>query len=82
MRGLPTLLLVLAASLPSLVAAAGFSPMPAVARMTDATKAAVPFDLVTLKRNWKQRIALMRAAGVMTWICRRWRATWTRMAWR
>ena len=65
MRWLPTLLLVLAASLPSLVVAAGFSPMPAVARMTDATKAAVPFDLVTLKRNWKQRIALMRAAGVL-----------------
>lgn len=65
MRWLRTFLLVLGASLSWLAAAADFSPMPAVARMTDATKAAVPFDLVTLKRNWKQRIALMRAAGVM-----------------
>jgi hypothetical protein len=28
-------------------------------------KASVPFDLVTLRRNWKQRIEKMRAAGVM-----------------
>jgi len=45
--------------------AADFSPMPGVSRMTDAAKAAVPFDLATLKRNWKQRIEAMRAAGVM-----------------
>lgn len=42
-----------------------FSPVPLVARMTDVAKAPVPFDLVTLKRNWKQRIAAMRATGVM-----------------
>ncbi len=33
--------------------------------MADAAKASVPFDLATLKRNWKQRIQAMRAAGVM-----------------
>lgn len=45
--------------------AADVSPIPGVSRMTDATKAVVPFDLATLKRNWKQRIETMRAAGVM-----------------
>ncbi len=45
--------------------AAEFSPIPSASRMTDVAKAAVPFDLDTLKRNWKQRIAAMRAAGVM-----------------
>jgi predicted TIM-barrel fold metal-dependent hydrolase len=33
--------------------------------MTDVAKIAVPFDLATLKRNWRQRIGAMRAAGVM-----------------
>lgn len=47
-----------------LAVAADFGPIPSVSRMTDAPKAAVPFDLVTLKRNWKQRIAAMRAAGI------------------
>ena len=45
--------------------AADLSPIPGVSRMTDVAKAAVPFDLVTLKHNWKQRLAAMRAAGVM-----------------
>jgi len=45
--------------------AAEFSPIPSASRMTDVAKAAVPFDLDTLKRNWKQRIAAMRAGGVM-----------------
>lgn len=48
-----------------LAVAADFGPIPAAARMTDVPKAAVPFDLATLKRNWKQRIQAMRAAGVM-----------------
>lgn len=48
-----------------LVRAADFSPIPVVSRMTDVPKSTVPFDLATLKRNWKQRIAAMRAAGVM-----------------
>ena len=43
--------------------AADVSPIPSVSRMTDAGKAPVPFDLATLKQNWKQRIAAMRAAG-------------------
>jgi hypothetical protein len=46
-------------------AAADVSPIPRVTRMTDAAKAAVPFDLPALKRNWKERIGAMRAAGVM-----------------
>jgi hypothetical protein len=46
-------------------AAADFSPIPSATRMTDVAKAAVPLDLATLKRNWKQRIAAMRSAGVM-----------------
>ena len=46
-------------------AAADFSPIPLVTRMTDAAKAAVPFDLTALKRNWRERIGAMRAAGVM-----------------
>jgi len=48
-----------------LAVAVDFSPIPAVSHMKDAGKAAVPFDLATLKRNWKQRIEAMRAAGVM-----------------
>ncbi len=36
--------------------------------MTEVPKAAVPFDLATLKRNWKQRIEAMRAAGIMPMI--------------
>ena len=60
-----TLLLLAGALFSRQAAAADFSPIPGVTRMTDATKAAVPFDLATLKRNWKQRIAAMRAAGVM-----------------
>jgi hypothetical protein len=51
-----------------LACAAEFSPIPSVSRMTDSAKAAVPFDLSTLKRNWKQRIDAMRAAGVMPMI--------------
>ena len=45
--------------------ASDISPTPSASRMTDVTKAAVPYDLATLKRNWKQRIEAMRAAGVM-----------------
>ena len=33
--------------------------------MTDVAKAAVPFDLATLRKNWKQRIEAMRKAGMM-----------------
>ena len=61
-RSLPTFFVV---ALPWLAAAADFSPIPNVARMTDAAKAAVPFDLPALKKNWRQRIEAMRAAGVM-----------------
>lgn len=46
-------------------AAREFSPIPSVARATDVAKAAVPFDLATLKARWKQRIQAMRAQGVM-----------------
>ncbi|WP_136418649.1 amidohydrolase [Herbaspirillum sp. ST 5-3] len=42
-----------------------FSPIPTASRMTDVDKAEVPFNLTTLKHNWKQRIAAMRAQGVM-----------------
>lgn len=48
-----------------LAVAAEFSPMPSTARMTDVQKAAVPFDLATLKRKWKQRIEAMRVAGFL-----------------
>lgn len=47
------------------VAAAEFSPIPNVSRMTEVSKAAVPFEMATLKRNWRQRIEAMRAAGIM-----------------
>jgi hypothetical protein len=50
---------------PWLVVAADFSPIPSTSRMTDVAKVAVPFDLPALKRNWKQRIAAMRSAGVI-----------------
>jgi hypothetical protein len=61
-----TLLLLLAGYCSSWSAtAADFSPVPTVSSVTNVDKAAVPFDLVTLKRNWKQRIAAMRAAGVV-----------------
>jgi len=65
MRAIFNSLLLTALSLPWLAVAADFSPIPNVSRMTAVTKAAVPFDLATLKRNWKQRIEAMRAAGVM-----------------
>lgn len=45
--------------------AVDFSPLPAVKRMMEVPMAAVPFDLATLKQNWKQRITAMRAAGVL-----------------
>jgi len=60
-----SLLLFAGMSLPWLAIAADFSPIPGVSSMKDVAKAPVPFDLVTLKRNWKQRIEAMRAAGVM-----------------
>ena len=47
------------------VIATDFSPIPSVASMKDIAKAPVPFDLTALKRNWKQRIETMRAAGIM-----------------
>lgn len=47
------------------VLASDISPLPSVTNMTGVTKADVPFDLTTLKRNWKQRILAMRAAGLM-----------------
>jgi hypothetical protein len=50
---------------PPLAITAEFSPIPSVSRMTDTAKATVPFDLTTLKRNWRQRIEAMRTAGVM-----------------
>jgi hypothetical protein len=56
------------ASLSCLAGALDFGPIPGASRLTDVAKAAVPFDMVTLKRNWKQRIALMRAAGVLPMI--------------
>jgi hypothetical protein len=58
-------LLLAALNLPWLAVAAEYSPIPDIPNMTHVAKAAVPFDLATLKRNWKQRIAAMRAAGVM-----------------
>jgi Amidohydrolase len=48
-----------------LAIAGDFSPIPTASRMTDVDKVAAPFDLATLKRNWRQRIAAMRAEGVM-----------------
>ena len=60
-----SLLLFAGMSLPWLAIAADFSPIPGVSRMKEGAKAPVPFDLVTLKGNWKQRIEVMRAAGVM-----------------
>ncbi|WP_085274958.1 amidohydrolase family protein [Pseudogulbenkiania subflava] len=59
-------LLLLSGLFPTWLAVADdFSPMPSVSRMTDVAKAAVPFDLDILKRNWGQRIVVMRSAGVM-----------------
>jgi hypothetical protein len=68
MRLMRSVLLFSAAWFCGLASAAEISPIPMVARMTDSAKAAVPFDLPTLKRNWKQRIAAMRVAGVMPMI--------------
>jgi hypothetical protein len=64
-RSILTPLLLAGLCLPSLASAVDLSPIPIVSRMTEAPKAAVPFDLATLKRNWRQRIAAMRTAGVM-----------------
>lgn len=50
---------------PWLASASDISPIPSASRMTDVTKAAVPFDLATLKLNWKRRIEAMRAAGAV-----------------
>lgn len=58
-----TVLLVSGTLFSWLAVAADFSPIPSASRMTDVAKAPVPFDLATLKQNWKQRIAAMRAAG-------------------
>jgi hypothetical protein len=60
-----SLLLFAGMGLPWLAIAADFSPIPAVSSMKDVSKAPVPFDLVTLKRNWKQRIEAMRATGIV-----------------
>lgn len=57
--------LILGAAVFCPVHASDFSPVPSVARMTGLPKAAVPFDLTTLKRNWRQRIEAMRTAGVV-----------------
>ncbi|MBI2306129.1 MAG: amidohydrolase [Rhodocyclales bacterium] len=65
MRQLRALLLLLAGSLPGLAPAAEISPLPSVSHMTEVPMAAVPFDLATLKRNWRARIEAMRATGVM-----------------
>jgi predicted TIM-barrel fold metal-dependent hydrolase len=60
-----TMFLLCGALLSGPVVAADISPIPSVSRMTDVAKVAVPFDLATLKRNWKQRIDVLRAAGVI-----------------
>lgn len=65
MHRIRTLLLFSGIFFSGMAVAADFSPMPSASRMTNVAKAAVPFDLATLKRNWKQRIAAMRSAGVM-----------------
>jgi hypothetical protein len=65
MRLICALFLLIGAHFSGAVAAADFSPIPGVSRMSDAAKAAVPFDFATLKQNWKQRIQAMREAGVM-----------------
>lgn len=65
MRLIRSLSLLSGLFLSGIAAAADYSPVPSVSRMTGVFKAAVPFDLVVLKRNWKQRIEAMRAAGVV-----------------
>lgn len=65
MRAILTPLLLAGLCLPSLASSAELSPIPGVSRMTEVPKAAVPFDLATLKRNWRQRIEAMRAAGII-----------------
>ncbi len=60
-----TLLSLLGAVFCSPASASDISPIPSAPRMADVTKEVVPFDLATLRRNWKQRIEAMRAAGVM-----------------
>jgi len=52
-------------SVPGWAGASDVSPIPGASRMTDVAPAAVPFDLATLKTNWKRRIEAMRAAGVL-----------------
>lgn len=59
------LLLLFVAFDPWAAGASDVSPLPNTSRMTDVTKATVPFDLATLKRNWKQRIEAIRKTGVM-----------------
>lgn len=46
-------------------AASDISPIPAVSRMTEVSMAKVPFDLATLKKNWKRRIEAIRQTGVV-----------------
>jgi hypothetical protein len=62
---LASALLFLVAVFASSAGASDIGPIPSTSRMTDVTKAAVPFDLATLRRNWKLRIEAMRAAGVV-----------------
>ncbi len=65
MRLIKTLLLLSLALFFRLAIAGDFSPIPSASRMTDVSKATVPFDLATLKSNWRQRITTMRAQGVV-----------------
>jgi hypothetical protein len=62
------LFLFLEVFLSALAIAADFSPIPSVSRMMDVAKADLPFDLATLKHNWKQRIEAMRVAGIVPMI--------------
>ena len=38
-------------------------PLPQVTSMTDGPMAGVPFDIESLKRNWRSRIEAIRSSG-------------------
>jgi hypothetical protein len=65
MQPIRSLLFLFVAFAPCVTGASDISPVPSALRITDVSMATVPFDLTTLKKNWKQRIEAIRKAGVV-----------------
>lgn len=64
-RFIHCLLFLLLATISSAASASDVSPIPSVLRITDVNMAPVPFDLTSLKRNWKQRIEAIKKTGII-----------------